>query len=98
MSCMSETGEVGKRLLAGVHVHAPEFGAAMQARHRLARVQQTVLVEGALHRVENLELRSAELHAHVIDFLDADTVLAGDRSPDCYGELEDLGTESLGAL
>src|SRR5687767_13601691 len=94
----SEPRQVGKLLLAHVYVRAAELGAAIERRHCLARVEEPVLVERALHRVESLELGRPELKAHVVHFLDSDAVLAGDRAPDADRELEDLAAESFGAL
>src|SRR5687767_9754024 len=76
----SEPRQVRELLLRGVHVHAPELGAAIESRDGLPGIQEAVLVERALHGVEELELRGAELHAHVVHFFDADAVLAGDRA------------------
>jgi hypothetical protein len=42
-----EPRNLGKRQLAAVNVHATEFGAAMQGRKHLARIEQALRVEGA---------------------------------------------------
>jgi hypothetical protein len=48
--------------------------------------------------VESGQLRRRELHAHLVDLLDADAVLAGDRAAERHRQLEDFGAESFGAL
>ncbi len=52
-------------------------------------------VEGLLHAMEGLQFRGRELHAHLVDLLDADAVLAGDGAADCDAQLQDLGAEGL---
>ena len=61
-----------------VHVHGAVLGAAMQRRHRLAGIEQVLGVEGVLDFMELTEFVGAELHAHLIQFFDTDTVLTGD--------------------
>ncbi len=39
-----------------------------------------------------------ELHAHRVDLLDADAMLAGDGAADLHAQLQDLGAEMLGAV
>src|SRR5204863_4005720 len=51
-----------------------------------------------LHVAELRELGRAELHAHLVDLLDAHAVLPGDRSAYGYAQFEDVGGEALGAL
>src|SRR5690349_5432097 len=77
-SATSEPGDVGTRHLPAVDVHAAPLGAALERGHGLARVQDAGRIEGALHRVEGLDLGRAELHAHLAKLLDPDAVLAGD--------------------
>src|SRR5450759_1734395 len=93
-----ETRQVGKLLLSGVHMHAAELGAARECGHRLAGIEQRVLVECGFHAPEGCEFRGAELEAHIVDLLDADTVLAGDGTADLDRKLEDLATERFRAF
>src|SRR5687767_14249886 len=90
--------QIRKLLLPRVHVRATELRATMQSGDGFARIEQSLLVERVLHRMERLELRRRELHAHVVDFFDADAVLPGDRPPDFDRIREDLAAESFGAL
>ena len=92
----SEARQLGMRELAVVHVHLPELGAAVQRRHPLAGIEQSVRVERRLDPEEALELGGAELRAHAAQLLDADAVLAGDRAADVDAELEDRRAERLG--
>ena len=57
--------------LPSANAHAPELGAAVQGRDVLAGIEQAPGIEGALHAPEPLDLRSGELHAHLVDLLDA---------------------------
>src|SRR3989344_2741913 len=82
----SETLQFGERQLAVVDVHAAEFGAAMQGRDVLARVEQAARVEGRLDRMEQRQLVGVELRAHLIDLLAADAVFAGDAAAHLHAE------------
>src|SRR5262245_33233659 len=42
-----ESRNIRKRQLAGMHMHAAEFGAAVQRREHLAGVEQALRIEGA---------------------------------------------------
>jgi hypothetical protein len=79
-----------------VHVHAAELGAAVQGRHGLAWIEQPVLVECRFHSMKGFELDRLELHAHRVDFLDADAVLAGDGAADVDRKLQDFRAERFG--
>ena len=61
---------------AAAHQHLSVFGAAVQRRDHLARIEQARAVERTLDATHLLQLGGAELHAHRIELLDADTVLA----------------------
>src|ERR1700722_7568417 len=58
-ACLESRG-VGKRELAAVHVHAAEFGAAMQGRKYFPRVEQPLRVEGAFQPLLLVEVDLAE--------------------------------------
>src|SRR5450830_2169887 len=92
----SKARQVRVRKLPTVDVHLAEFGAAVERRDRLVRVEQAVRIEGALHRVKGFELAARKLHAHRIDLLDADPVFAGDGAADFYAQGQDRGPEFLG--
>jgi hypothetical protein len=81
-----------------MHVQLAVLGATRQGRDDLERIEQAVGIERALHGREGIGLIARELHAHPVDFLDADAMLAGDRAADLDAQLENRRTESLGAL
>src|SRR6185312_7147722 len=85
------------RQLPAAHMQPPEFRAAVQRRHGLAGIEQTAVIERALHGMEGFELCAAELHAHLIDLLDAHAVLSGDAAALPDTELEDLAAEGFRA-
>ena len=95
---LSESWQIRKFLLARMHVHASEFGAAMQCGHGFAGVEQRMFVERRLDAVKRRELERLELVAHRIDFFDADAVLARDGAADVDRELQNFGAELLGAM
>src|SRR6185295_12796611 len=92
----SKTWDARKRNLAGMHMQAAEFGAAMQLGKHLAGVEQALRIEGALQPLLLIEIGLGEHHGHQIAFLDADAVLAGQHAPDLDAELEDFRAELLG--
>src|SRR5438067_1742052 len=94
----SETGQIGMRQLAPMHMEAPHLGAAMQLRKNLSGVQETMRVERAFEPLLLLQIRLAEHAAHEIALLDADTVLAGQYAADLHAELQNVGAEGLGAF
>ena len=70
-----------------------------QRRHGLARIEQAVRHRTRASRAWKARSSSgAELHAHLVDLLDADAVLAGDGAADLDAQLQDFGGELLGAL
>ena len=81
-----------------MHMHRAEFGAAVQRRHGLAGIEQAGRIERGLDGMELGQFRAAELHAHLVDLLDADAVLAGDGAADFHAQLQDAAAEFLGAL
>src|SRR5438309_1180295 len=93
---MLEPRKLGKGRLATMHAHPSHLGAAIQRRHGLPGIQQTISVECVLDGVKAFELRVRELHAHLIDLFDSDAVLAGDRASDLDAQLENSCAESLG--
>ena len=48
--------------------------------------------------MELFEFGLAELHTHLIDFLESNTMLARDRAADPNAQLQNLGAQRLGAL
>src|SRR5262245_4324963 len=85
-----EARQPGMRQLPAFHAHASELGAAVQRGNVLARVEEALRVEGALHALEALDLGGAELHAHLVDLLHAHAVLAGDGAADLDAFLQYL--------
>ena len=81
-----------------MHVHVPEFGAAMQPREHLAGIEQALGIEGALEPLLLVEIGLRELHRHQIALLDADAVLAGQYAADLDAAPENIGAEFFGPL
>src|SRR5512134_3978984 len=94
----SEPGKIRVRQRAAANDHPSELGATLQRGDVLAGVEQAGRVERPLDAAEALELRAGELRAHLVDLLDADAVLAGDRAADLDALLEHLAGELLGAM
>src|SRR5215472_863156 len=84
-----ETWQIRVRQGAAVHVHPAVLGAACQRRDEFARVEQPLRVERFLHREERCALARRELHAHGVELLQTDAVLAGNGSAERYAQLED---------
>ena len=61
-----------------MHVHGAVLGTAVQCRYCLAGVEQILGVEGVLDLMELDKFVRGKLRAHLIQLLDADTVLTGD--------------------
>src|SRR3989442_7390624 len=89
----SESRNVRKRRLAGMHMHAPELGAAVQRGKHLARVEQTLVVESAFEPLLLGQIDLGKHRRHQIAFFHADPVLAGEHSAHLDAKLEDFRTE-----
>lgn len=81
-----------------VYMHGAKFGTAMQRRYGLAGVQQLVRIEGMLDVMELLQFGIVELYTHLVDFLHANTVLAGDGAANLDTQFQYLATEFFRAL
>ena len=73
-------------------MHGAELGAAMQRRHRFTGIEQTFLIKRLFDRMKLVQFIRTELNAHMVDFFDADTMLAGDRTADLDTEFQYLST------
>src|ERR1700744_1278585 len=93
----SESFELGKGEHAALDVHAAVLGAAVQRGDHLARIEQALRIERGLQREHLRTLGLGELHAHRVELLGADAVLAADRAAHRDAQLEDLRAEGLGA-
>src|SRR6516225_2422484 len=94
----SESRNVRKCDPPGVDVHATEFGAAVQGRKHLARIEQALCVERAFEPLLLLEIGLGEHSRHQIALLHAHAMLAGEDAAHLDAEPEDVGTEILGLL
>src|SRR6266699_4440461 len=94
----SEPRNIRKRYPPGVHVHAPELGAAVQRRKHLARVEQTLVVEGAFEPLLLLEVSLGEHGRHQVALFHAHPVLAGEHAADLDAKLEDVRAELFRTL
>src|SRR5579871_4305498 len=79
-SSYSKPWNVRERELAGMHVHAPQFGATVQGGKNLARIEEALRVEGAFDSLLLVEVDLGKHLAHQIAFLDTDAVLAGQNA------------------
>lgn len=84
--------------IAGVHMHATEFGASVQGRDRLAAIEQPVWIEGVLDQMKLPEFGGRELHAHLVDLLDTDAMFAGDGAAYLHAQFENPVAEFLRAF
>ena len=73
----SESRQVRERQPAAVHMNAAEFGAAVQRRKHLARIEKTLGVERAFQPLLLAEIGLAEHVRHQIPLLNAAAMLAG---------------------
>ena len=80
------------------HVHATQLTASRQRWYTLARVEQTLRIPGIFQSEKLLEFRAAELNAHLIEFLYADTMLTRDRPSRMHTRLEDHAAKTLGGF
>ncbi len=85
-------------MLALVHVHPAQLGAAVQLGEDLARVEDLGRVEGAFDPLLLGEVVLVEHGLHQVALLDADAMLAGEHAADLDAEPEDVGAERLGRL
>src|ERR1700759_5312660 len=81
-----EPGNIGKRQPAAVDVDAAEFGAAVQGRKHLSRIEQPLRVEGAFQPLLLVEIDLRKHLRHQIALLDADAMLAGQHAADLDAE------------
>src|SRR6476469_6681240 len=93
-----ETGQAGKRQHTARDAHLAEFGAAVQGRNGLVRIEQEGHIEGALDGKKGIEFGTGELHAHRIDFFLADAVFTGDGAADFDAQGENGGAKGFGAI
>src|SRR5689334_12438807 len=90
-----EPGQIGMRESPVAHVHPAVLRAPCECWNRLAGIEQPVRIECLLHRKEHCTLLRRELHAHGVDLLDANTMLAGDGAAQLHAQLEDCGAEAV---
>ncbi len=79
-------------------MHAGKLGAAVQGREHLARIEQTLLVEGTFEPLLLREVDLREHRRHQVALLHPHPVLAGEHTPDLDAQLQDLGPELFGLL
>src|SRR3954462_10327810 len=94
----SKPWKVGKRELTAMDMHATEFGAAVQGRKHLSRVEQALRIERAFQPLLLVEIDIAEHLAHQIALLDPYPVLAGQHAAELHASAQDIRAEGLGAL
>ena len=79
-------------------MHRAEFRAAMKTWHRLAGIEQALRVEDLFHCMKLFELGALKLNAHLIDFLDPDSMLTRNRTTDRDAKFQNIAAEAFGAL
>src|SRR6185437_99504 len=87
---------VGKRQLAGVNMKPAKLGASVQLRKNLARIEQSLCIEGAFDALLLIEIDFREHCRHQVALFDADAVLAGKHATHLDAKLENLGAELFG--
>jgi len=70
-----------------------EFGAPVQCRKDLARIQQAIWIEGAFEALLLLEVIIVEHRTHKVTLLNSNAVLARQNAPDLDAKLEDFAPE-----
>src|SRR5438874_2486873 len=81
-----------------MHVQAAELGAAVQSGKYFPGIEQASVIEGAFEALLLIEVGLGKHRRHQVALLDADAVLAGEHAANLNAELEDRGSELLGAL
>src|SRR5476651_828683 len=94
----SKPRQFRKRQLPAVHMHAAEFGAAVQGRKHLAGIEQALGIEGAFQPLLLVEVDLAEHFRHQVALLDADAMLAGEHAAEFNTTTQDIRAESLGPV
>ena len=79
-----------------MHMHAPQFSAAVQRRKDLAGVEQQFGIEGAFDPLLLLEIGFAEHVRHQVSLFNADAMLAGQHPADLDAQAQDVVAEFLG--
>src|SRR4051795_6069779 len=90
----SKPRQFRKRQLAAVDMHAAEFGAAVQGRKHLSRVEQPLRIESAFQPLLLVEVDVAEHLAHQVALLDSHPVLAGEHPAELDASAQDIGSKS----
>ena len=73
----SKPRKIGKRQLAGPHMHAAELGAPVECRKHLAGIEQAPLVERAFEALLLGQIDVRKHRRHQIALFDPDPMLAG---------------------
>src|SRR5258708_6202735 len=97
-SVFLESRNIRKCQPAGMHMHAPEFGAAMQGRKHFSGVEQALRIEGAFQPLLLIEVDLAEHLGHQVALLDADAMFAGQDAAELDAAAQDVGAEGLSPL
>src|SRR5260370_20565165 len=73
----SKPRKIGKRQLAGPHMHAAELGAPVECRKHLAGIEQAPLVERAFEALLLGQIKVRKHRRHQIALFDPDPTLPG---------------------
>src|SRR4051794_33139687 len=96
-SC-SKPREFGESELAGMDMHAAEFGAAMKRRKHFAGVQQALRVERTFEPLLLVEIDIAKHLRHQVALFDAHAMFARQHAAKFDADPQDVGTKGFGAL
>ena len=81
-----------------MHMHAAEFGTAMQGRKHLAGVEQPLRIEGAFDPLLLIEVDLAEHLRHQVALFDTNAMLTGQNATEFDAGPQDIGAKRLGAF
>ena len=86
------------RQLSLVNMKASQFGAAMQMREYLTRIQQVPGIKGAFQPLLLFQVILSELNGHEVTLFHTDTMFTGQHTTHFNAAAQDIGTKILGAF
>ena len=98
LAAWSETRQVRMGQLALMHMQAAQFGATMQMREYLARIQQVPGIKGAFQPLLLFQVILGELNGHEVTLFHTDTMFTGQHTTHFNAASQDIGTKILSAF
>ena len=83
---------------AVMNMQGTKLGTTVQGGNGLAGVQQLFGVKRLLHGMKLLQFGGVELHAHLVDFLQANAVFTGDGATHGNAQLKNFPAQLLGTF